>query len=210
MDENADSFRSFGCINDEEISHRSASKAVDDPDKKRSIVESLRSSIIGSYEKFSGPFGNRPIIYADWTASGKCVRKVEDYISNNVIPLYGNTHTTTSITGHQTTCFRHEARQIVAEAVNAKVTGRAAVDVVIFTGNGTTAAINKLILSIGLNIPLPAGYDESHRPIVFTSSYEHHSNLLSWSVFLFLTRGVISICSHMLSELQLRLSCAYF
>jgi selenocysteine lyase/cysteine desulfurase len=98
----------------------------------------------------------------------------------NVIPLYGNTHTTTSITGHQTTCFRHEARQIVAEAVNAKITGRAAVDVVVFTGNGTTAAINKLILSLGLNTPLPAGFHESSRPIVFTSSYEHHSNLLPW------------------------------
>jgi selenocysteine lyase/cysteine desulfurase len=183
-DENDDSFRSFGGIDDEEVIRKTLLRAVEDPYKKRSIVESLRSSIIGSYEKFSGPFGNRPIIYADWTASGKCVRKVEDYISNNVIPLYGNTHTTTSITGHQTTCFRHESRQIVAEAVNAKVTGRAAVDVVIFTGNGTTAAINKLILSIGLNIPLPAGYDESHRPIVFTSSYEHHSNLLSWYVFL--------------------------
>lgn len=28
---------------------------------------------------------------------------------------------TTSITGNQSTCFRHEARQAVAEAVNAKV-----------------------------------------------------------------------------------------
>ena len=115
-DENDDSFRSFGGINDEEVIYNTSLRAVDDLDKKRLIVESLRSSIIGSYEKFSGPFGNRPIIYADWTASGKCVRKVEDYISNNVIPLYGNTHTTTSVTGHQTTCFRHEARQIVAEA----------------------------------------------------------------------------------------------
>jgi selenocysteine lyase/cysteine desulfurase len=96
------------------------------------------------------------------------------------MPLYGNTHTTTSITGHQSTCFRHEARQIIAEAVNAKVTGRAAEDVVIFTGNGTTAAFSKLVASLGLNIPLPAGYDDSFRPVVFTSAYEHHSNLLCW------------------------------
>ena len=119
-------------------------------------------------------------MYVDWTASGKCVKKLETYVSENVMTLYGNTHTTTSITGHQSTCFRHEARQIVAESVNAKVTGRAAEDVVIFTGNGTTAAFNKLVMALGLHIPLPAGYEETYRPVVFTSSYEHHSNLLGW------------------------------
>ena len=98
-----------------------------------------------------------------------------------VMPLYGNTHTTSSITGHQSTCFRHEARQIVAEAVNAKVTGRAAVDTVIFTGNGTTAALKKVVESLGFNNPLPTGYDEeTFRPVVFTSAFEHHSNLLPW------------------------------
>eukprot|EP01034_Spumella_vulgaris_P024591 gene24590-30957_t len=96
------------------------------------------------------------------------------------MPFYGNTHTTTSVTGHQSTCFRHEARQIIAESVNAKVTGKAAEDVVIFTGNGTTAAAKKLIEAIGLHLPFPVNSDESLRPIVFTSSYEHHSNLLPW------------------------------
>jgi hypothetical protein len=42
-----------------------------------------------------------------------------------------------------------------AEAVNAKVTGRASVDVVLFTGNGTTGAVNKLVDSLGLQYPLP-------------------------------------------------------
>ena len=175
--EDVDSFRSFGGIDDETV--EKPTETISSSNKGQ-IIRDLRESIIGTYEKFVSPYGDRPIIYADWTASGKCVKKVEDYIAENVIPLYGNTHTTTSITGHQTTCFRHEARQIVAEAVNAKITGRAAVDVVVFTGNGTTAAINKLILSLGLNTPLPAGFHESSRPIVFTSSYEHHSNLLPW------------------------------
>ena len=147
---------------------------------KKQILKALRDSIIGSYGRFTGPYGDRPIIYADWTASGKCVQKVEDYLAQHVLPLYGNTHTSTSITGHQTSSFRHEARKIVGEAVNAIVTGRAALDVVIFTGNGTTAAVNKLLLSLGFNTPLPVGYDNSYRPIVFTSSYEHHSNLLTW------------------------------
>jgi selenocysteine lyase/cysteine desulfurase len=132
--DDVDSFRSFGGIDDETI--EKPAEAISSSSKGQ-IIRGLRESIIGAYEKFVSPYGDRPIIYADWTASGKCVRKVEDYVTENVIPLYGNTHTTTSITGHQTTCFRHEARQIVAEAVNAKITGRAAVDVVVFTGNGS-------------------------------------------------------------------------
>ena len=151
-----------------------------DSDGTQKLVKSLRESVIGSYEKFTGPFGDRPLIYADWTASGKCVDKIEDYLTKYVLPLYGNTHTNTSITGHQTSCFREEARTIVGEAANAIVSGLAAVDVVIFTGNGTTSAINKLLLSLGMNIPIPIEYDETYRPIVFTSSYEHHSNILTW------------------------------
>ena len=38
-----------------------------------------------------------------------------------VLPLYGNTHTTTSVTGLQSTCFRLEARQMVAQACNARI-----------------------------------------------------------------------------------------
>ena len=114
----------------------------------------IRSDILGHYSKISTPFGDKPLCYVDWTASGRAVNKIESYLQSNVMTLYGNTHTSTSITGHQSTCFRHEARQIIAEAVNAKVTGRAADDVVIFTGNGSTDAINKLVLSLQLNIPI--------------------------------------------------------
>lgn len=64
-------------------------------------------------------------------------------------------HTATSITGKQSTSFRSEARQIVAQAVNAKITGKAACDAVIFAGNGTTGAVDKLIRSLGLHLPLP-------------------------------------------------------
>ena len=63
------------------------------------------------------------------------------------------------------------------------MTGKAAEDVVIFTGNGTTHAIEKIIFSLGLQFPLPdqLRQDNEHlRPVVFTSSYEHHSNILPW------------------------------
>ena len=186
--------RAFGGLDDDEYecllekppiapstTTTSAPSSSSSSNNKEYLLKGLRGSIVGTLQRFATPFGDRPLVYVDWTASGKSVLQVDAYLAAHVVPLYGNTHTTTSITGHQSTCFRHEARQIVAEAVNAKVTGRAAEDVVIFTGNGTTAAVTKLILSLGLHLPLPEGYDPAvHRPIVFTSSYEHHSNLVSW------------------------------
>ena len=128
----------------------------------------IRSEILGHYSKVSTPFGEKPLCYVDWTASGRAINMIESYLQSNVMTLYGNTHTSTSITGHQSTCFRHEARQIIAEAVNAKVTGRAADDVVIFTGNGSTDAINKLVLSLQLNIPIKVLY-ECHTPPITVS-----------------------------------------
>ena len=136
----------------------------------------LRDSIIGSYDKFSGPFGDRPIIYADWTASGRCIRGIENYMSDTVLPLYGNTHTKTSISGNQTTNFRNDARDIITKAINATHKE----DVVVFTGNGSTGAISKLTQLLRLDEPRMPCKDNSHIPIVFTSSYEHHSNILGW------------------------------
>lgn len=155
--------------------------------KRDEVVAAISSGIVGQYSRFTTPYGEKSIVYCDWTASGRLLSNIESYLTSNVMPFYGNTHTSTSITGHQSTCFRSEARQIIAQSVNAKVTGKAAEDVVLFTGNGTTSAVNKLVHSLGLNIPLPfqeGSVDDSEdinpRPLVFTSSYEHHSNLLPW------------------------------
>ena len=35
---------------------------------------------------------------------------IEDYIREEVLPHYGNTHTTSTVTSLQTTMYRHEAR----------------------------------------------------------------------------------------------------
>ena len=147
------------------------------------LIESIRTGIIGDDRAIDGPFGVRRVTYADYTASGRSLGFIEDFIRDEVMQLYANTHTETSTTGLQTTRFREGARRIILEAVNGSEE-----DVVIFCGSGATGAINKLIEILNLRLPadLDARYDLSgrippeERPVVFIGPYEHHSNEISW------------------------------
>ena len=129
----------------------------------------------------SGRFMEVPLVYCDQTASNRPLTSVERYISDTCLPLYGNTHTNTSITGSQSTAFVAEARQIVAEGTNAKITGKASTDVVLFAGSGATATVELLIDCLGIKeMSSSSGTDDATRPVVFIGPYEHHSNLLPW------------------------------
>ena len=143
----------------------------------------IRSSVIGRSEVVDGPFGARPVVYADYTASGRALTFVEDYIRTAVLPLYANTHTESSGTGLQTTRFREEARAIIGECL-----GAGDEHAVLFCGSGSTAAIAKLVGVMGLRIP--SNLEDQHhltkliapeeRPVIFIGPYEHHSNELPW------------------------------
>jgi len=123
--------------------------AVADP---AALIETIRASVIGDDEAVAGPFGTRRVTYADYTASGRSLTFIEDYIREAVLPLYANTHTESSGTGLQTTRFREEAREIIRAAVGANES-----HAVIFTGSGSTSAIDKLVHILGLRVPAGPG-----------------------------------------------------
>ncbi len=70
------------------------------------LVETVRKHIVGETSTIRTAFGDKPLVYADNTASGRSIRFIEDFLLEHVMPLYANTHTTASLTGRQSTAFR--------------------------------------------------------------------------------------------------------
>ncbi|KAL0484979.1 ttcA [Acrasis kona] len=118
---------------------------------------------------FKSPFGYRMVTYCDYVASGRALTFIEDYVRSQVLTMYANTHTSTSVTGYQSSLFRLESRQIVRNNTNCSKK-----DILLFTGSGSTSALNKLIHLLNLDA------EGGQKAIVFVGPYEHHSNILPW------------------------------
>lgn len=151
----------------------------------------LRGQTVGVDAPVRTPFGERLLVYADYTASGRMLAFVEDYL-REVAVLYANSHTEDSLTGRATTARLHEAEGRIKQLLNAGEDGR-----LIACGTGSTGAIHKLQEILGIALPpatrhrlagmLPddarAAFEEAlreRRPVVFVGPYEHHSNEVTW------------------------------
>lgn len=135
------------------------------------LVAQLRQGIIGDGICIPGPYGDKPLVYADYVASARALKCVEEFVAEEILPYYANSHTRSSYCGAYMTQMREEARAVIAKSVGAHAEYS-----VIFTGSGATAAVNRLVRLLGLEDAARAGQN----PVVFIGPYEHHSNILPW------------------------------
>ncbi len=149
------------------------------PSELEIYFQQFRKNIVGIEQSFQSPYGEKEIIYTDWTASGRLYRPIEEKLLNQFGPFVANTHTETSVTGSAMTMAYHKARNIIKKHVNAS-----ADDVLITDGTGMTGVVNKFQRILGLkvseNLKEYTTVPELLKPIVFITHMEHHSNQTSW------------------------------
>ena len=137
----------------------------------------FRKNIVGIDQTFITPFGKKKIIYADWIASGRLYKGIEEKLNKEIFPFVANTHTETSTTGATMSLAYNESSKIIKDHVGANSD-----DVLISAGAGMTSLINKFQRILGLKIheKYISNIKILNRPIVFISHMEHHSNQTSW------------------------------
>lgn len=134
---------------------------------------------IGHDAFITTPYGQLPLIYADWAASGRLYLPIEQKLLDEFGPLVANTHTESNACGEAMTLAYHEAKHIIKKHASALDT-----DVLIPAGSGMTSAVTLLQRMLGWRLPerfqAQLAITEAERPVVFVSELEHHSNHTTW------------------------------
>src|SRR5262249_28719045 len=102
----------------------------------------------GVNHRLDGPYGSRPLVYADWTASGRLYGPIERRLAEEFGPLVGNTHSESSTTGMAMTRAYQRAQGLLKEHVHAGPD-----DVIITQAPGLPAVVNRLRRMLGSGSP---------------------------------------------------------
>ncbi len=153
--------------------------AGEEPERLERYFEPFRLNTVGHDQTFRTPYGEQRMVYADWTASGRLYRPIEQRLLDDLGPFVGNTHSEASATGSAMTSAYHEAHRRLKAHVNAGPG-----DLILTGGTGMTGMINKFQRILGLKAPQALRSQihlaEADRPVVFVTHLEHHSNHTSW------------------------------
>ena len=154
--------------------------------------EFLRSQVIGADAPVTTPFGERLMVYADYTASGRCLDLVEKYIQN-IQRNYANTHTEDDISGRSMTCLLEQAERAIKDSVNAGPDG-----CIVSVGSGATGAIDKLQQILGVSLASTNYMIDAEVPgRLFAFVKEHISSqltfLMALNIFLLILGTMLDI-----------------
>ncbi len=143
------------------------------------FFSAFRQNILGIDSRFETPYGEVPLVYADWIASGRLYKPIEEIMCERFGPMVGNTHSESSETGRLMTLAYHLAHRIIKEHVHAHED-----DVIITADSGMTGVLAKFQRILGLRVPERlmkyVNIPREERPVVFITHMEHHSNHTSW------------------------------
>lgn len=109
---------------------------------------------------------NKRLVFADYTASGRILPQIENYMTKEIYPYYSNTHSNASCG----IMMKNKIKQV--KEYMKKVYKLSNDHKILFCGNGATAAINHLVYSLD--------FTRFKSISIYYSVYEHYSNHLPW------------------------------
>lgn len=119
----------------------------DETENPEEFCQKLFNDMIGNNIQLDSPIKDKDnnnmkhfLIYTDFTASGKGLKHLEQFIAKQVLPTYANVHSTVGHCAEKTSKYFSESKDILRNYTNAY--GNYSI---IFHGQGTTGGIHKLI-----------------------------------------------------------------